>query len=328
MKTIKEKTNRGKEVHRKLLSLIVLFTVSTVTLFASYPPSIPAGWSDGFAYVNGVRIHYYHAVPAPGKTVMVMVHGVTDNGLCWADLSVKLQKNYDIYMLDARGHGLSDPFTPSDNGSTLVKDVVDFVKVMKFEKPIIVGHSMGAATVMRVGAEYPDLAKAVIMLDPGLPRKDGRGVPPAPQKTTIEQQKPDPAALPFTMLGDPEVLVAQNNYSYDALVEKGRRENKKWSDNDIKYWALSKKQYHGPYTDQAWQAMHGTMRTEGALSQISVPSLILKADTSPENRKANEESIKGLERIKLVHVDNAGHNLHHDQLEATLKEFNEFLSIF
>jgi len=32
---------------------------------------------------------------------------------------------------------------------------------------MLMGHSMGVATVMRVDAEYPDLAKAIIMLDPG-----------------------------------------------------------------------------------------------------------------------------------------------------------------
>lgn len=69
-------------------------------------------------------------------------------------------------MLDARGHGLSDPFSASDDGETLVKDVVGFVKAMNFEKPILIGHSMDAASVMRIGAEYPDLAKAIIMLDP------------------------------------------------------------------------------------------------------------------------------------------------------------------
>ena len=37
----------------------------------------------------------------------------------------------------------------------------------------VMGHSMGAATVMRVGAEYPDLAKSVVMLDPGLGRRPG-----------------------------------------------------------------------------------------------------------------------------------------------------------
>ncbi len=72
--------------------------------------------------------------------------------------------------------------------------------------------------------------------------------------------------------------------------------------------------------------MSGTMRTGDALSKIPVPSLVLKADTSPESRKANEEAIEGMERVKLVHVDGAAHNLHHDELERTVKEVKDFLS--
>ncbi|HYQ56488.1 MAG TPA: alpha/beta hydrolase [Draconibacterium sp.] len=313
---------------RNLMMGLVMLMVSA-TVFAADPPGIPDGWSDGFVYDNGVRIHYYHAVPAPGKPVIVMVHGVTDNGLCWTDLSLNLQDSYDIYMLDARGHGLSDPFTPSDDGTTLIKDVVGFVEVMNFNKPIILGHSMGAATVMRVGAEYPDLAKAVIMLDPGLPRPNTGETParparregPPPQRA---ERAPDPLA--FSMNADPETLAKQNNYSFDALVEKGHRENPKWSDADVKYWALSKKQYHGPYSEASWQAMNGTMRTEGALAKIPVKSLILKADTSPEGRKSNEASVADLKRVKLVHVDGAAHNLHHDELERATREIKEFLS--
>lgn len=324
------KTNRKSRlagsIRTDILFTLVLLVFFSVKAFAADPPGIPDGWTDGFVYDNGVRIHYYHATPAPGKQVMVMVHGVTDIGLCWTDVSLKLQDEYNIYMLDARGHGLSDPFTSSDDGETLIKDVVGFVKAMNFVKPILVGHSMGAATVMRVGAEYPDLAKAVIMLDPGLPRKN-TGERPARQEgppAQRPQSAPDPLA--FSMMGDPEILVKQNNYSFDALVEKGHRENPKWSDADVKYWALSKKQYHGPYSDAAWQAMHGTMRTEGALAKIPVKSLILKADASPEQRKTNEESVADMERVKLVHVDGAAHNLHHDKLERTVKEINLFLS--
>ncbi len=169
-------------------------------------------------------------------------------------LTWQLQDSYDIYMLDTRGHGLSDPFTPSDDAETLVKDVVGFVKAMNFEKPILMGHSMGAATVMRVGAEYPDLAKAVIMLDPGLPRKNTgespvrSGRPTGPPRAQQEEKTPDPLA--FSMFGDPETLVKQNNYNFNDLVEKGKRDNPKWDIVDIKYWALSKKQYHGAYTEQ------------------------------------------------------------------------------
>jgi pimeloyl-ACP methyl ester carboxylesterase len=157
-------------VRVRTLALLLLLPMLSV---AAPPPGIPDGWSDGFVYANGIRIHYYHATPATGKPVIVMVHGVTDNGLCWTTLTWKLQENYDVYMLDTRGHGLSDPFTPSDNKDTLIKDVVEFVRVMKLEKPILMGHSMGGATVIRIGAEYPDLAKAIVVLDAGI--SGGRG---------------------------------------------------------------------------------------------------------------------------------------------------------
>ena len=115
-----------------ITTLLLLF-ILPVSLFTADPPGIPDGWSDSYVYANGIRIHYYHAIPAPEKPVMVMVHGVTDNGLCWTTLTWKLQDNYDIYMLDTRGHGLSDPFTAADDSMTLVKDVVSFVEKMNFE---------------------------------------------------------------------------------------------------------------------------------------------------------------------------------------------------
>src|SRR5664279_161202 len=154
----------------------LLLTLAGAAIAAA-PPGIPDGWSDGYVYANGIRIHYYHAVPAPGKPVIVMAHGATDIGLCWTTLARELQAGYDIYMTDARGHGLSDPATAADTGDAGVEDLVGFIHAMKFEKPILMGHSMGASTVIRLAANYTDLPRAVIMLDPGLgtPAGAGRG---------------------------------------------------------------------------------------------------------------------------------------------------------
>jgi len=336
MKSTGSYNNENINIGFKLLRLIVLIALFPVVAFASDPPGIPDGWSDGYVYANGIRIHYYHAVPAPGKPVIVMVHGVTDIGLSWTTLTWKLQDDYDIYMLDARGHGLSDPFTPADDGNTLVKDVVGFVKAMNLEKPILMGHSMGAATVMRLGAEYPDLAKAIIMLDPGLgpwpPRRRNTEERSTSDKesgsndTKSEAQEPEKFTL--SMFGSPETLVAQNNYDFDKMVETCQVNTPKWDSVDCQYWALSKKQYHGAYSDETWQAMSGTMRTGESLAQIPVPALILKADASPEQRKIHEEAVSVMQKGKLVHIDGAGHNLHHDELERTVEVLTEFLSTY
>ncbi|WP_165958240.1 alpha/beta fold hydrolase [Segetibacter sp. 3557_3] len=312
---------------------VLLFLLCSTVLHAQ-GVKIPEGWSDGYVYANGIRIHYYRAVPAPGKPVMVMVHGVTDIGLCWTTLALKLQNAYDIYMPDARGHGLTDPFTTADNGETMIKDVVGVVQAMKWEKPILMGHSMGAATVMRLGAEYPGVAKAIIMLDPFVGSRPARSVATTadttarnrPVASAPPQQPTAPNRLSVAMFGTAETLVAQNNYRFEDLVATGRRQFPKWDDLDVQYWALSKKQYHGAYSSETSGAMGGAMNTANSLAKIAVPALILKADATPEVRKANEEAARVMQKGKLVHIDGAGHNLHHDQLPKTVEVLNGFLS--
>jgi hypothetical protein len=196
-----------------------LFLILAGAAVAAAPPGIPDGWSDGYVYANGIRIHYYHAVPAPGKPVIVMAHGATDIGLCWTTLTQDLQWSYDIYMTDARGHGLTDPPTAADTADAQTLDLVGFVRAMKFDKPILMGHSMGAATVMRIGAQYPDLARAIIMLDPGLGRPGGPG-PATTSAAAAPGRGAPPAPGALVMMGTPEALVEQNNRSFEDLVAK------------------------------------------------------------------------------------------------------------
>ena len=312
----------------RLLFSIMLFAGAAILrpAFAAPPPGIPDGWSDGFVYANGIRIHYYHATPASGKPVMVMFHGATDIGLSWTTLTWKLQDTYDVYMVDARGHGLTDPFTPTDDGDTTVKDAVAFVRVMNFEKPILMGHPMGGGTVIRVGAEYPDLAKAIIVLDAGVGGGPGGRGPGAGAGTPPPAPASNPAPLAISMRASPETLVKQNNASFDELVAKCHRESPKWDLVDCQYWALSKKQYHGRYTDQPSQGMSGGARAGESLAKITVPMLILKADAPPEARKAHLQAASVMQHGKLVHIDGAGHNLHHDQLKRTVEVLTEFLN--
>lgn len=308
----------------KRVALLLILAVAVGSAVAAVPPGIPDGWSDGYVYVNGIRIHYYHAVPAPGKPVIVMAHGVTDNGLSWTTLTQELQGSYDIYMTDARGHGLTDPPTAADTADTQVLDLVGFVHAMRFDKPILMGHSMGAATVMRIGAQYPDLARAIIMLDPGLGQPGGRGPAAAPAAAASGRGAP-PSPGSLVMMGSPEALVAQNNRSFDELVAKCSKDSPKWDIVDCQYWALSKKQYHGTYTTREGQGPRSGMTSQELLAKITAPALILKADAPPEIRKSNEEAAKVLPHGKLVHIDGAAHNLHHDQRKRTVEELNIFL---
>ena len=297
----------------QIQKLAMLAALCAGAAVAGTPPGMPAGWSDGYVYANGIRIHYYHAAPAPGKSVMVMAHGFSDYGLNWTTLTLDLQKDYDIYMVDARGHGYTDPPVRGQKGDVAVEDLVGFLREMKIEKPILMGHSMGAATVMRLGATYPDLAKAVIMLDPGL------GVPGTGRRPPAT--RPEPSEV---IAG----LIARNNTPYDDLVAQCHKHTPMWDQLDCEYWAVSKHIFHGTYPTGAERGAGGFRRGNNAetLSKITAPALILKADAPPDVRAANIEAAKALPNGKLVHIDGAEHNLHHDKRKRTVEVLTEFLS--
>ncbi len=74
-------------------------------------------WQTGFIQANGLRQHYTrnhgsaHSGGPPGggdKPSIVLAHGFSDDGLCWASTAERLAETYDVVMVDARGHGRSD----------------------------------------------------------------------------------------------------------------------------------------------------------------------------------------------------------------------------
>jgi pimeloyl-ACP methyl ester carboxylesterase len=90
---------------------------------------------------------------------------------------------------------------------------------------------------------------------------------------------------------------------------------------------VSKHIYHGTFPTGVEPGTGGFRggNTAETLSKISAPALILKADAPPETRTANNEAAKVLKNGKLVHIDGAGHNLHHDKRQKTVEVLTAFL---
>lgn len=303
--------------------VLAILAISPSVGFATDLPGIPNGWSDGYVYANGIRIHYYHGVPAPGKPVILAIHGGSDTGLSWASVAKELQGEYDIYMLDTRGHGLSDPYNGSEDRNTLLKDVMEAAGKLNIEKPILMGHSMGGGIVIRLGDEYPNFARAIIVVDAGInmPKFDAKSI-------SVKQPQPssDPLAIASPGNDTPEILVKQNNYSFDDLVAKAHRENPRWSMMDCEYWAVSIKQFHGPYSKEIWQVAFNSMMNDNALARIQLPMVILKADAPAEIREAHQKEASVMKNGKLIHIDNSGHNVQRDQPKKAAEVIRNFLS--
>ena len=90
-----------------------------------------------------------------------------------------LRRGYRLIAYDARGHGDSSP-APDPKAyeySDLVGDLEAVLDHFELERPILVGSSMGAATVMTWALEQPERVPAVVQVTPAY-RGEGRTAEP------------------------------------------------------------------------------------------------------------------------------------------------------
>ncbi len=127
---------------------------------------VPPDWTEGDVSANGIRQHYYRTGAESGKPPLLLLHGILAGGLTWLRVAKALAADYDVVMLDARGHGRSARLDGADfSYPVLVEDVVAAIYALGLERPAILGHSLGGATAALLAARYPDLPRAVILED-------------------------------------------------------------------------------------------------------------------------------------------------------------------
>ena len=256
---------------------------------------LPNGWTSGDVKANGITLHYYRTGNG-SLPPMVLSHGYTDNGLCWMDLALAMEKKYDVIMYDLRGHGLSDaPATGYDINDN-VSDIVGLIHALKLSKPVIIGHSLGGSIAAIVAAQYPDIPKKVVLIDPpGLVK---------PMFPTAEDM--NRARSYFK-----KDIDYVKSLSRDALIKEAGRRHPAISEAARGRWADSKMQFKPQILDSVLTIPP----LKPYLPKITVPTLILKADANDAVRKMEIDAVSAYPNIKIYHVKGAGHLVHLERPE-------------
>lgn len=265
-----------------------------------------SSWQSDFIHANGIRFHYMRTGGA--KPPLVLAHGFSDDGLCWASVAADLASVYDVVMVDARGHGLSDapewgydPLAQSD-------DLAGVIAGLNLQRPIIMGHSMGAMTTLTLAGRYPDLPRAIALEDP----------PPwwAPDF--------DP---PYTAQWQAQTrawISALQSQTREALIAAQRAEAPNWPEVDLAPWAEAKLRLdlkffkHLNRLSIDWPTLVGGIRC---------PSLLITADlergalVKPEHALALQAWLPQLRRL---HIPGAGHSIRRDQFSAFMNGVRPF----
>lgn len=109
--------------------------------------------------VNEININY--EVYGEGQPI-ILLHGNSENLNIFDKLVEKLKNEYKVYAIDSRCHGKSDD--PAEISYDLMaQDVIEFIKTLNLNKPILYGFSDGGIIGILVAIKEPDiLSKAIV----------------------------------------------------------------------------------------------------------------------------------------------------------------------
>lgn len=104
---------------------------------------------------------------AATSTPVLLLHGLASSRRFW-DLVVPGLAGLPVVALDQRGHGDSErPKGPYD-GATVARDALTALDALGISRAVVVGHSWGAWTALRLAATAPERVLAVVCVDGGL----------------------------------------------------------------------------------------------------------------------------------------------------------------
>jgi N-formylmaleamate deformylase len=290
----------------------------------TYPPIeklIPARWSEGEVFSNGIRLHYYRT--GGEKPALLLLHGFHEYGLTWLRVARELEQDYDIIMIDARGHGHSEGiaragYPPGVN----VDDLAGAIRALELDRPRIIGFSLGGGTALQLAAKNPQLVHSFIYEG----WSDGvSNMSPANSESY--------RAWFNTWLGWLKSLRAMNHAERmrsalpQLLPSMG---GSLWTAEEyvaaVEGYALFDLDL-AEFSMQLWSSEYQGNPLE-VLKQVSCPALIMKhafAFSAGGGQPAVREQSSGQAHIRIVYFENTGHLIHRVAFAQYMSLVREFL---
>jgi len=266
-------------------------------------------WTSGDVDVNGTTLHWTRT--GGDLPQVLLAHGLTDDGLCWTPVADELEGDYDLVMVDARGHGRSAAPPSGYEPLTMGSDLMAVCDALGLRRPVLVGHSMGAVASLLAAGLRPDVVRALFLEDPPgmwtMSRPENADEIAAGLRRQIEENAVMPAA---------------------ELAAIGRAENPRWSDAEISAWVAAQKVVKPAVTaffdgdelaNIPWRELLGAVKcpVRLALADLAAGSLL------------DDEGLAALRRfiprLQAKRFPSAGHSVRREAFVPYMESLREFL---
>ena len=179
------------------------------------------------------------------------------------------------------------------------------------DRPVVVGgHSMGAATALRVAVDHPDLVAALYLEDPPWSWPPSTGADPGVAAHTAE--------LATWIFG----LRAS---THEDRVRWCWEHNPGWPWDEYDIWATAKAELDPAVFDQPIDL--GRFSWQGAADQVACPAVVLVGDWDRGSAcmPAVAEYLAELPDWRVIHVHGAGHDVRRQNRGAAISAFVDLL---
>ena len=120
---------------------------------------------DKYVTANGIVLHYLDW-GAPGKPVMVLLHGLRGHAHSWDSFSEAMCEDFHILAFDQRGRGLSDWAPDGDySREAFVADLAGICDSLKLESVTLIGHSLGTRNAIPFASRFPERVRKLVFVD-------------------------------------------------------------------------------------------------------------------------------------------------------------------
>jgi pimeloyl-ACP methyl ester carboxylesterase len=165
---------------------------------------------------------FYRAFGARGGTPILLMHGANYfDSYDWITVAEALASDREVATFDKRGFGESG-WSPSKDYSVDANmgDILAVIGELKWQRPIVVGHSASGRLAISFVANFPDKAARLIVVDSGLAREEGGGGGrPTVGNAPLVFESVEAAMAHFAKLSNPPRISHDRERAQAALVK-------------------------------------------------------------------------------------------------------------
>jgi pimeloyl-ACP methyl ester carboxylesterase len=280
-------------------------------------------------YSLRLRLHYVDW-GNDGAPHLLLIHGGRDHCRNWDWVAERLRDRYHIVAPDLRGHGDSDWASGGGYGDlNYVSDIAALVHQKRMAPVTIIGHSLGGSLAILYSGLFPETVAKVVAIE---------GLGPAPR-----------------------MLERFKGMKFDERVRSwivGRRENagrskRKYATPEDAVKRMKDENAHLNNEQARHLTLHGTIQNEDGSyswkfdnlvrmgpgpsnmsaddqhqiwSCVTAPTLLVRGMESWASDPSADGRMRFFQNARLANIDGAGHWVHHDQLDAFLRQVDQFLA--